>query len=87
MGIPRVMVTGSPEHWLCSQPRETRGLWEESTEAKMELRGHLMYCILDKERITVFRFTAVIHERSIESQGRGFLQERKQLSKNDKRHS
>lgn len=52
----------------------------------MELRGHLMYCIMIRRGMQ-FSSLAVIHERSIESCGAWFSAGKKQLGKNDKRHS
>lgn len=50
----------------------------------MELQGCLIYCIMIRRGMQ-FSSLVVIHESSIESQGHGFLQERKQLGKNDKK--
>ena len=57
MGIPRVMVTGSPEHWLCSQPRKRTEVsgreapkGQNGTARSPDVLHH------DKERDAVFQF-------------------------------
>lgn len=86
MGIPRVMVTGSPEHLLCSQPRKSvlrrkYQRWKNGTARLTDVFDHR------KERDVVLGSLGMVHESYIENHRGSSLPETRQSGKKDKTHS